>query len=196
MSIVDQGVLFSNSQEAQALPEGFRYRAEILTKTEETELVAALKSLPFKPFDFHGHLGNRHVVSFGLRYDYGRRAIELADQPPAFLERLRTKIAEFARRPADEFKQIGVNEYRLGAGIGWHKDKPQFGEVLGVSIGSAVRMRFRMKRNGGWIRESRFLEPRSAYQLSGPAREVWEHSIAPVSELRYSVTFRTLNRRG
>jgi hypothetical protein len=28
--------------------------------------------------------------------------------------------------------------------------------------------------------------------MSGTARSVWEHSIAPVDELRYSITFRTL----
>lgn len=192
ISIVDQGVLFSSSQEAQVLPEGFRYRTEIVTETEETDLIAALKTLPFEPFDFHGYLGNRRVVSFGLRYNYSRRGLEPADQPPAFLDMLRMKIAEFAQHPADDFIQIGVNEYRPGAGIGWHKDKPQFAEVLGISLGSAVRMRLRRKRNGGWERESKLLAPRSAYLLSGPAREIWEHGIAPVRELRYSVTFRTL----
>jgi len=32
----------------------------------------------------------------------------------------------------------------------------------------------------------------SLYAMSGTARSVWEHSIAPVDELRYSITFRTL----
>jgi len=36
------------------------------------------------------------------------------------------------------------------------------------------------------------LLPRSAYLLRGPARRDWEHSIRPVGELRFSVTFRTL----
>jgi alkylated DNA repair dioxygenase AlkB len=36
------------------------------------------------------------------------------------------------------------------------------------------------------------LAPRSAYLLSGPARNIWEHSIAPLDEHRYSITLRTL----
>ena len=48
----------------------------------------------------------------------------------------------------------------------------------------------------GWLMASRpeqiVAEPRSAYLLSGPARSVWEHSIPPVGEPRYSVTFRNL----
>jgi len=27
-----------------------------------------------------------------------------------------------------------INEYRPGAGIGWHRDKAQFDEVVGVSL--------------------------------------------------------------
>jgi len=38
-------------------------------------------------------------------------------------------------------------------------------------------------------------EPRSAYLLSGPARTTWEHSIPPVTSLRYSITFRNVRER-
>jgi alkylated DNA repair dioxygenase AlkB len=40
------------------------------------------------------------------------------------------------------------------------------------------------------------VEPRSAYLLSGPARQDWEHSIAPGDTLRFSITFRTLSDKG
>jgi alkylated DNA repair dioxygenase AlkB len=33
-------------------------------------------------------------------------------------------------------------------------------------------------------------DPRSAYLLSGPSRNEWEHSIPAVDSLRYSITFR------
>ncbi len=33
-----------------------------------------------------------------------------------------------------------------------------------------------------------------AYVLTGSARFAWQHSIPPVSSLRYSITFRTLRR--
>jgi alkylated DNA repair dioxygenase AlkB len=34
--------------------------------------------------------------------------------------------------------------------------------------------------------------PRSIYVMSGPSREVWEHSIPAVEAQRYSITFRTM----
>ncbi len=36
------------------------------------------------------------------------------------------------------------------------------------------------------------LAPRGAYHLSGEARHLWEHSIAPMDAPRWSVTFRSL----
>ena len=38
------------------------------------------------------------------------------------------------------------------------------------------------------------LRPRSAYLITGEARQAYEHSIPPVASLRYSITFRTLRR--
>jgi len=35
-------------------------------------------------------------------------------------------------------------------------------------------------------------EPRSLYIMTGEARRVWEHSIPPVKEPRYSITFRSM----
>lgn len=68
-----------------------------------------------------------------------------------------------------------------GAGIGWHRDKPEFGDVVGISLLSAVRMRFRKRSGRGGLRELHLLEPRSGYILTGQAREEWEHGIAPVA---------------
>jgi alkylated DNA repair dioxygenase AlkB len=168
---------------------------ELIDKAEEHELVTALVALPLKPFEFHGHIANRRVVSFGLRYDYARRGIEVSHPAPHFLNDLWFKIAEFAGREAGDFVQIGVNEYRPGAGIGWHRDIPEFGDVVGVSLLYPAKMRFRMSKNNRWIRTSHTLEPRSVYVLTGEAREVWEHSIPPLTSLRYSLTFRTLSHR-
>ena len=72
-------------------PPGFRYQAEFLTEAEEEELAAVLGTLSLKPFEFHGHVGNRRVVSFGLRYDYSRREVRTAEDPPAFLRNLCVK---------------------------------------------------------------------------------------------------------
>ncbi len=174
-------------------PEGFRYQEDVITAAEEAVLVAALQKLDLKPFEFHGHVANRRVISFGLRYDYRRRTVEAASEFPSFLNELRVRAAEFAGRDVDEFRQAGVNEYGPGAGIGWHKDKAQFGIVIGVSLLAPATMRFRRTQGRGWARVSQTVAPRSIYLLSGEARTEWEHSIPPLDALRYSITFRTVS---
>jgi alkylated DNA repair dioxygenase AlkB len=91
---------------------------------------------------------------------------------------------------------VGVSEYSAGAGIGWHKDKPEFGIIVGVSLLAPATMRFRKAQGRSWKRVSRTLKPRSIYILSGEARTDWEHSIPPLDALRYSITFRTLSEGG
>lgn len=174
------------------VPEGFRYQEEIISEAEEVALAASLTTLQLKPFEFHGHLGNRRVTSFGLRYDYARRTVEAAQSFPAFVTELRSKVAKFAGREVEEFQQGGVNEYRPGAGIGWHKDKPEFGVIVGVSLLAPATMRFRRPKENGWMRISQILKPRSIYILEGESRTLWEHSIPALDALRYSLTFRTL----
>ena len=140
-------------------------------------LNASLALLPFKPFDFQGFLANRQVVSFGYRYDYGSRAVVEAAPFPSFLEPLRHKVAALFDRPADAFRQVLINEYQPGAGIGWHRDKAQFDEVVGVSLlHPATCASAERRARLGTGRRSK-VEPRSAYLLSGPARTIWEHSI-------------------
>jgi alkylated DNA repair dioxygenase AlkB len=188
-TVAQQADLFGAPRSAL---EGFRYQPDLLTADEEADLVRRLGDLPFKAFDFHGHLANRRVIGFGQRYDYERRQVMEAPPIPDFLAPLQAKVAAFAGRPAGAFAQVLINEYRPGAGIGWHRDKPHFDEVVGVSLLAACDFRFRRKAGSGWDRQITRLAPRSAYLLSGPARNVWEHSIAPVDKHRYSITLRTL----
>jgi alkylated DNA repair dioxygenase AlkB len=189
-----QNALFPDleSKPQRQVPEGFRYEGNIIGEAEEAELVASLATLELNPFEFHGHFGNRRVASFGLRYDYSLRSVETADRFPSFLADLRHKVAKFAGRAIDEFQQSGVNEYPPGAGIGWHKDKSEFGVIVGVSLLAPATMRFRRKEGNRWLRMSQRVEPRSIYILEGEARTMWEHSIPPSGALRYSLTFRTL----
>ena len=191
---VRQKALFPEMEErpAKSEPRGFRYRDEIITEEEETVLVESLGKLDLKPFEFHGHVGNRRVVSFGLKYDYSRGSVEEASDMPAFLDDLLIRAADFAGRDRDAFRQVGINEYRAGAGIGWHKDKREFGIIIGVSLLASATMRFRRANGAGWIRVSHTMKPRSIYILDGEARTEWEHSIPLLSDLRYSITFRTL----
>jgi len=188
-----QGDLFgAPPAPTDAAPPGFRYWPDVITADEEAALAAELAALPFKPFDFHGYLANRRVVSFGLRYDYGKRGVEPAAPAPAFLQPLLARVASLAGVRPEAFAHVLVNEYAPGAGIGWHRDKPQFGLVVGVSLISPCVLRLRRRDGARWTRASASLSPRSAYLLAGPARHAWEHSITPGSALRYSITFRTL----
>jgi alkylated DNA repair dioxygenase AlkB len=97
--------------------------------------------------------------------------------------------------PSDVLEQVLLTEYAPGAGIGWHRDRPEFGEVAGVSLVAPCVFRLRRKQGARWERVSFKVEPRSGYVLKGDVRTAWEHSIPAVDSLRYSVTFRTLKRR-
>lgn len=174
-------------------PEGFRYRPELITPDDESSLLARVRELPFREFEFHGHTGRRRVVSFGWRYDFSARHLQKADDIPEYLLPLREAAAVFADMKPEEFQHVLVTEYSAGSGIGWHRDKAVFGEVVGVSLVAPCVLR--MRRAIGekkWERVKVSLESRSAYLLSGLARSEWEHSIPPVDALRYSITFRNL----
>ena len=171
-------------------PEGFAYQEDVITAEDEQTLIERFQELPFKPFEFHGFLGNRRVVSFGWRYDYSGATLRRSDDIPPFLFALRERAATFAGIAAEGLQQVLINEYVPGAGIGWHRDKPMFDDVVAISLGSPCTLRLRRKQGNGWDRVAQEVRPRSAYLLRGPVRREWEHSVPPVDRLRYSVTFR------
>ena len=172
-------------------PEGFRYWAEVITPEEEAALAAQLETLPFKPYAFRGYLANRRVIGFGARYDDASRSVTEAAPIPEWLEPLRDRVAGLAGLAPAAFGTALINEYAPGAGIGWHRDRPQFGLVAGVSLLSPCMLRLRRPAGAGFERLAVPLAPRSAYLMSGPARHEWQHSITPREALRYSITFRT-----
>lgn len=173
-------------------PEGLRYRPDFLLPAEEAALFERFKTLPFKEFEFQGFLGKRRTVSFGWHYAFDGSGLHEAAAMPDFLLPVRRKAAEFLDVGEDALQHALIIEYAPGAGIGWHRDRPVFGDVVGISLLAPARMRFRRKQGEKWERSSLIAEPRSAYLLQGPARSEWEHSIPPMEALRYSITFRTL----
>ena len=175
-----------------AVPDGFRYQRELVSPGAEAALLDHVRGLPFKDFEFHGYTGKRRVVSYGWHYDFSGRALRRADDIPPFLLALRETAAAFAGMDAAQLQHVLVTEYGAGSGIGWHRDKAVFGEVVGVSLLAPCVFRLRRKAGATWERASLTAEPRSAYLLSGPSRTEWEHSIPAVAALRYSVTFRNL----
>lgn len=185
----------ATSRLTHALPRGFLYRAELISLEEETDLLAHIRELPFKEFEFQGYRGKRRVVSFGLHYSFAESRLQPAAEMPGFVLPLREKAARFAGLTAEDLPHVLITEYSVGAPIGWHRDRPVFEDVIGISLLSACRFRFRRKAGAKWERASIVLEPRSAYLMRGPARWEWEHSISEAESLRYSITFRSLRRR-
>jgi alkylated DNA repair dioxygenase AlkB len=183
--------LFSNAPDG-ATPTGFSYSPDFIGPDEEADLSAKIRRLDFAPYEFRGVQARRRVVSFGLRHGYSGKPVEQAEVIPHFLDKLRAKAAVFAGIAQDEFKQVLVSEYTPGTPIGWHRDRPIYDAVVGISLLSEATFRFRLETERGWIRKFQHLEPRSIYLLRGPARYQWQHSIPAVPALRYSITFRTL----
>jgi alkylated DNA repair dioxygenase AlkB len=189
MPKADQLALFDAAPDA---PPGFVYRADFVAPDEEQALIGRLAALPFEPFQFRGFEGRRRVVSFGWRYDFNGPGLVQADPMPPWLLPVRDRAAAFAGLPPEAFAHVLINEYREGAPIGWHKDRPAFERVVGISLGAPCVMRLRRRVGDGFERKNVPLAPRSAYLLTGPARTDWEHSLPEAKALRYSITFRNL----
>ena len=178
------------------LPEGLVYRPGFITPDEEAQLDGWLATLPFEPFQFRGFEGRHRVISFGWRYDFNRTHLEPADDIPAELAPLRARAEAFAGLAPGGLQQVLINEYQEGAPIGWHRDRPVFDKVVGVSLGAACPFRLRRRVGAAFERATLTLAPRSAYLLAGPVRTAWEHSIPPVAAHRYSITFRSFRNAG
>jgi alkylated DNA repair dioxygenase AlkB len=173
-------------------PEGFRYAPDVVTREQEADAIERFRTLPFKEFEFHGYVGKRRTVSFGWHYDFAGERLRKADDMPAFLQDIREHAARFAGIAPGRLQHVLVTEYAEGAGIGWHRDKFVFGEVVGISLLSPCTFRLRRAVGDAWERVNLVAEPRSAYLMSGPSRTEWEHSIPGVDGLRYSITYRNL----
>ena len=175
---------------------GLAFREELIGKDEEKQLVRNIEGVHLSPFKFQGWEGKRLTHTFGWRYDFDDRSFAPADPLPDWLLPVRDKAAAFGGTAPGDFVHALVTRYDPGAGIGWHRDRPQFAKVVGITLAGSATLRFRRRIDGGFQRTSIELAPRSAYLLSGEAREQWEHGIAAHEALRYSITFRTLSDKG
>jgi alkylated DNA repair protein (DNA oxidative demethylase) len=177
-------------------PAGFSYHPEFLTTSEEEALAEEIRRLEFGEVRLRGVAARRRAAHFGWRYGYASWKIEPGPPLPEFLVPLRARAAVLISLAPDAFAEVLINEYPAGAGIGWHRDAPQFGPVvIGVSLLGACNFRF--QRGQGTARQAyaQSVEPRSAYVLGGAARSAWQHAVSPTKTLRYSITFRTVRRQ-
>ena len=121
---------------SSATSQGFRYEENLLSLDQERALIASFKCLPFREFEYRGFLGKRRTVSFGWRYDFNVRELQETEHIPTFLLSLRRTAAKFANLSEDRLQHALVTEYAPGAPIGWHKDRPEFEDVIGISLGA------------------------------------------------------------
>ena len=175
-----------------AMPAGMRYERDFLDKAEERALAERIAGLDLKPFQFHGFEGNRRTASFGWHYAFDGSGLKRTESMPDWLIPMRDRAAPLIGAEPEAIEHALLIEYAPGAGIGWHRDRPVFGDVVGISLLAPARLRFRRRSGSKWERFNLIAEPRSAYALQGEARHQWEHSIPAMEVLRYSITFRTL----
>src|SRR5438093_747873 len=124
------------------VPEGFAYHADVMTEVEERALLDGLKALAFGEVRMRGQVARRRTIHFGWTYGYETWRVEPGPPIPAFLLGARSRAARLAGVDADTMAEVLVTHYPPGAGIGWHRDAPAFGVVVGVSLLGACRFRF------------------------------------------------------
>jgi alkylated DNA repair dioxygenase AlkB len=186
---------------AAKVPAGFIYHQNFISETEEDEFIREIQKLQLTPFKYYQFTGKRRTASFGWQYEFDSSEITTAPDMPAFLLSVRTRAGNFFNIDPNSLVQMSIIEYTTGSPIGWHRDIPHFGVVVGISLGAACRMRFRKYNRARSKTSNRDeilsieLQPRSIYLMSGPSRESWQHSIPPVKELRYSIMLRTLRAK-
>ena len=184
-----QGELFRAGE--PAVP-GLVLVPDAVTPAEETRLAARIDAAPLKPFEFGQWRGKRLTTHYGSAYDYQRARVTEAPPLPDWLLERREKLAPLAGLDPRALEAALLIRYDPGAGIGWHRDRPQYGEVLGLSLGADCTLRLRRRTATAFERRSVLLPARSLYRLSDEVRWEWEHSIAPLDTTRRSITFRTL----
>ena len=174
-------------------PEGLSYQADFISTEEDEALLAFVRGLDFREVTMRGYPAKRRTVQFGVRYELDRRHVEPTQPIPHEILPLRDRCAAAAGVTPELFVELLATRYPAGAGIGWHRDAPQFGSVVaGISLATACTMKFRKKIGDTWARYDLLLEPRSLYVLAGAARWQWQHGITETPDVRYSLTFRTL----
>jgi DNA oxidative demethylase len=185
------------SGEAWVAAPGFRFAERLLTADEHDALLRSVRALRYDEVRMRGQVARRTVRHFGVSYDYDTHALRETDPIPDWLSDARIRCAQLLGVEQGDIAEALVTCYPPGAAINWHRDAPAFGGVVGVSLGAAARLRMRpLGETGRSAVVEQPLPPGSGYAFTGTARWRWQHSIPPVTELRYSVTFRTIRPRG
>jgi alkylated DNA repair dioxygenase AlkB len=200
------------------LPNGLVYRPDFLTPEEEELILINIENLQLRTAYYQPdelktekYKSKRRHLGFGWGYDSEREEFVKGEPLPRFLEPVKKRIAKWLGISHRRVVEALINEYTPGSAIGWHRDRERFEHIVGISLAGWARMKFRPlpkpEGSGNILLRlsacnyapenisqplSLELEPRSAYIMQQDVRWRWQHSVAPVEALRYSITFRTL----
>jgi alkylated DNA repair dioxygenase AlkB len=178
----------------QNFPDGFNYYPDFLSAQEETELCSEISKLELHNLNYHGYKANRKTASFGYDYNFENNKLTKGKDFPEAFDFIITKTAKYISVHADKFAEMLITEYPPGAVINWHRDVPQFDLIAGISLLADCTFRLRPYDKAKQTRASVISFPvhrRSLYTMQNDARWKWQHSITPVKQMRYSITFRT-----
>ena len=153
----------------QPLLPGLRQAENFITPEEERALIAQIDAVDLSPFRFQQWTGKRLTHSFGWSYDFQTGAFAPTEPIPDWLQPVKARAARFAGIEPADLVQALVIRYDAGAGIGWHRDRPVFEHVVGISLGEPATMRFRRRLCSQFQRASAPLVPRGIYHLDGEA---------------------------
>lgn len=179
------------------LPHGLRYEPGFVSPAEEASLIEEISRLPLREARFREYFARRRVAHFHddaalPAYDDSSADAFSSGPLPPWLASLRDRVAAHLGLTADEIVHALVSEYRPGTPIGWHRDRPIYGIVAGLSLAGTARMRWRpYAAQDAAHTFSLDLAPRSLYVMRDEIRWQWQHSMPPTRELRYSITMRT-----
>ena len=177
------------------LPAGFSYHENFLSVDDEQQLLDFIKTIELRPMMFQGFEAKRKVASFGFDYSFDHRRLTKGKDIPLAVEWLIDKAAAFASIKADRITELLVTKYPVGSVINWHRDAPPFDIIIGISLLSDCVFKLRPHDKEKQSRKATVSLPvarRSLYIMKGDSRDQWQHSTAPVKEVRYSITLRTL----
>lgn len=176
-------------------PPGFSYFPGFISVEEEKELIREIEKTSLHPLIFQGYEAKRKVESFGYDWDFQHRKLSKGKPIPDGFIHLIKKVASHLSLKEENIGEMLLTEYPVGSVINWHRDAPPFDIILGISLNSDCKFRFRPYDKAKQHRKNLLaipLERRSLYKMSGESRTEWEHSIPAVKEIRYSITLRTM----
>ena len=176
-------------------PDGFLYLPDFISVAEEATLYEEAIKLERHTFTFQGYEAKRKVASFGYDWSFEHQRLAKGQEIPAVFQPLIEKVAKQLAIEKERFAELLITEYPVGAVINWHRDAPPFDLIAGISLQADCIFRLRPYEKAKQQRSAvlqLLVKRRSLYVIQGTARTDWQHSIAAVKQVRYSITLRTL----